>query len=110
VWGCGVVRQFWGMVEKIFSNFYPNFILGRKEAIFGHSGSEGDSVFNTILILSRYFIWKSKFTTKHLDEVDFINYLKGHLELIYFSKRNYEKQAKFIENWSLILDHFQVGV
>ena len=81
MWGCGVVRQFWTMVENMLRNFYPQFVLGRKEAIFGHPGSEGDSIFNTLLILSRYFIWKMKFTKRILDEVDYLNYIKQQLFL-----------------------------
>jgi hypothetical protein len=110
MWGCEVVRQFWSMVGNLFSNFYPNFVLGRKEAIFGHSGSEGDSIFNTILILSRYFIWKQKFTSKRLDEVDYINYIRGQLELIYFCKIANEKIDGFRKDWESILEHFQVHV
>ena len=75
MWGCGVVREFWLMVANFLSNFYPNFILGRKEALFGDNNSSGSSAINTILLLARYFIWKQKFTKKDLDEVLFINYL-----------------------------------
>ena len=110
LWGCSIVRQFWIMVTNMFSNFYPNFILGRKEAIFGHSDSGGDSVFNTLLILSRYFIWKKKFTSKILDEIDYINYIKDQLELIYSCKKNKEKQIEFLKEWEVILDHFQAVV
>ena len=98
------------MVANFFSNFYPKFELGMKEAIFGHCFSGGDSVFNTLLILSRYFIWKQKFTTKRLDEVDFINFIKTQLELIYSCKKVIEKQIEFIKEWEAILDHFQVEV
>ena len=56
MWGCGVVRQFWKMVENMLLNFYPGFVLGRREAIFGHPGSEGVSTFRTILMLSKKII------------------------------------------------------
>ena len=110
MWGCGVVRQFWKMVENMLLNFYPGFVLGRREAIFGHSGSEGDSTFNTILMLSRYFIWRNKFTTKNLDEVNFLNYIKDQLELIYYCKIAKEKQIAFLEDWKALLEHFGICV
>ena len=96
------------MVENMISNFYPLFVLGRKEAIFGHSGSEGNSIFNTLLVLSRYFMWKMKFTKKILDEVDYLNYIKQKLELIHYCKKAKEKQNEFNEEWKLILNHFDI--
>ena len=110
MWSCGIVRQFWKMVENMLQNFFPGFVLGRREAIFGHSGSEGDSTFNTILMLSRYFIWKNKFTTKKLDEINYINYIKDQLELIYNCKIVKEKQVAFLEDWKALLEHFGICV
>ena len=108
MWGCGVVRQFWAMVENMIANFYPRFVLGRKEAIFGHFGSDGNSIFNTLLVLSRYFIWKMKFTKNILDEVDYLNYIKQKLELIHYCIKAKEKQKEFNDEWKLILNHFDI--
>ena len=94
----------------MLQNFFPGFVLGRREAIFGHSGSEGDSTFNTILMLSRYFIWRNKFTTKQLDEINYINYIKDQLELIYQCKIIKEKKIKFLEDWKALLEHFEICV
>ena len=82
-WGCEVVQEFWCMITNLVRNFLPKFQLGRKEALFGDQNSPGSSVVNTILILSRYFIWKQKFTSKKLDEVTFINYMRDHLLIIF---------------------------
>ena len=108
MWGCGVVREFWLMVANFLSNFYPNFILGRKEALFGDNNSSGNSVINTILLLARYFIWKQKFTKRDLDEVLFINYLSDQISLIHQCKIVTEKEAKFVEHWDKILLHFEI--
>ena len=96
------------MVANLLANFYPKFVLGRKEALFGDANSTGDSVFNTMLLLSRYFIWKQKFTSKELDEVNFINYANDHLSLIYNCKKITGKEALFLTDWAVLLDHFQV--
>ena len=67
LWGCKVVGQFWQMVGNTIENYFPKFILGRKEALFGDIITSGESPINTLLILSRFFIWQQKFTTKQLD-------------------------------------------
>ena len=102
------MRQFWSMVANLLANFYPEFELGRKEALFGDAKTAGDSVLNTILSLARYFIWKQKFTSKKLDEIDFILYIKDHLSLIFNCKKITGKEGQFLKEWEIILEHFQV--
>ena len=106
VWSCNVVQEFWKMIKNCISNFYPEFILQRKEAIFGHVGSSNlihksqilyRSVINTILALARYFIYKQKFTSKELDEIKFLNYMRDHLEIIYQTKVNKNHERNFLE-------------
>ena len=109
-WGCGVVEEFWLMIGNLISNFYPNFILGRKEALFGDAKSGGDSVINTILMLARYFIWRQKFSLKTLDEVDFINYTAGQLQIIYDCQKIKNKSKEFLIHWGKIMVHFQVHI
>ena len=96
------------MVANLILNFYPKFVLGQKEAIFGAVNWKGDSVINTILILARYFIYQQKFTSKELDEVNFINFVKKQLLLIYYCKKMKNRELEFIHEWDDILDHFQV--
>ena len=62
----------------------------------------GDSIFNTLLILSRYFIWKMKCTKQILDVVYYLNYIKQQLELVYYCKIAKEKKKEFIDEWKLI--------
>ena len=88
MWSCNIVKEFWNMIKNCISNFFPEYILQRKDAIFGHVGSRGDSPINTILALARFFIYQQKFTSKELDEVKFLNYMKDHLEIIYLAKVN----------------------
>ena len=108
LWGCQVVRQFWQMVGNTIGNYYPEFVLGRKEAIFGFAKEKGTSAINTILILSRYFIYQQKFNTKKLDDVHYINFIKDQLSLIYISQKAKNKEIDFIKDWVYFLDHFDV--
>ena len=90
------------MITNLVRNFLPKFQLGRKEALFGDQNSPGSSVVNTILILSRYFIWKQKFTSKKLDEVTFINYMRDHLLIIFRVQKLKIKEVDFL------IDHFLI--
>ena len=108
MWSCEVVQQFWQMISNCITNFFPTFVLNRKEAIFGHVGSNGDSPINTILALARYFIYQQKFTTKELDEVRFLLYMRDHLEIIQRVKKSKNQEGKFLQEWKDILAHFQV--
>ena len=95
------------MISNLISNFYK-FVLGEKEAFFGAENLKGDSPINTLLILARYFIYQQKFTTKHLDEVLFFNYAKTHISMIYQCKIARNQEAKFVDEWKDILEHFQI--
>ena len=108
LWGCPAVQDFWTMVQNILTSYFEKFRLGSREAIFGDTLTTGDSVINTFLALSRQFIYKQKFTTKSLDEVTFINYMKKELKNLYNFHLMKEKAAEFIKLWYKIYDHFEV--
>ena len=93
------------MVENTISMYYPNFRLGRKEAIFGDIYTEGDSLINTMLLLGKQFIWRQKFGSKTLDEISFILYMKYELNFLDFKG----EKDKFCKEWENILSHFEVG-
>ena len=104
------MQEFWRMIANLVRNFQPKFELGKKEALFGDQNTPGSSVLNTILILSRYFIWKHKFTSKTLDEVTFINFVKNHLQIIFQVQKLKKKETDFLINWRVWLDHFLVEI
>ena len=110
LWGCQVVGLFWQMVGNTISNYYPEFVLGRREAIFGYANEKGTSPLNTILILSRYFIYQQKFNKKLLDDVHYINFIKDQLSLIYNVQKNKNKEIDFIKDWKFFLEHFDVEI
>jgi hypothetical protein len=45
-----------------------------------------------------------------LDEVDYLNYIKQQIELIYYCKIAKERKKEFIDEWKLILDHIEINV
>ena len=56
LWGCPMVQHFWSMIGNLITEYYPNFQVGLKEAIFGDIKSEGNSVPNSLLVPARQFI------------------------------------------------------
>ena len=108
IWGCPVVREFWDMVGNILKFYYPNFTLGRKEAIFGDIKSKGDSVINTMLLLAKQFIWKEKFCSKNIDEVKYISFMRKELNYLLENMDFKGNGIKFRNEWINILEHFNV--
>ena len=104
-----MVQDFWVMISNILTFYFPKFNLNKKEAIFGDITSNGDSVTNTILSLARQFIYKQKFTLKTLDEVVFINYMKRELTFLHQVHLIKGESARFMQQWSCLFDHFEVG-
>ena len=108
IWSCPVVRDFWEMVGNILEFYYPYFTLGRKEAIFGDIKSKGDSVINTMLLLSKQFIWKEKFGSKNIDEVKYITFMRKELNFLLESMNYQGNGIKFRTEWNNILEHFNI--
>ena len=107
-WDCPLVRDFWEIVENILKNCIPTFKLGRKEAIFGDMDTRANSVENTVLLLSREFIWVQKFTSKKLDIVLYINFMKRELTLLSEIVQTKNETNEFSKCWPPILDFFEV--
>ena len=105
---CQVVQGFWKMIENLLAQHYANFKLSVKEAIFGHIGSDGDSIINTLLYLARQFIYKQKFTTKTLDEVTYILFMHRELKFLFDALSFTNEQRKFKLKWTFILNRFHV--
>ena len=79
-------------------------------APFGDARAEENNVVNTILALSRQFIYRQKFTSKSLDEIPFINYMKSELKLLYNVHVLKEKSVELIDLWADIFTHFEVEI
>ena len=103
-----MVREFWGMVGNILEIYFPNFTLGKKEAIFGDIKSAGDSVINTMLLLAKQFIWREKFGSKNIDEATYISFMRRELGFLQENMNFKGSGIKFRTDWSDILEHFNV--
>ena len=110
LWGCPMVQHFWSLIGNLITEYYPDFRLGLKEAIFGDVKSEGNSVPNSLLVLARQFIYRQKFTTKTLDEVVYINYMKQELKFLYETAIFKGESVKFLQTWTDIMNHFDVNI
>ena len=108
VWSCPVVREFWEMVGNILKVYFPDFRLGRKEAIFGDSESNGDSVINTMILLGKQFIWTQKFGSKNLNELHYILFMQKELEQLVKIMQFKNRIETFCNDWVQILEHFDV--
>lgn len=108
IWTCEIVQEFWKMIRNLIQNFYPTFLLSKKEAIFGDVKTEKNSPINTILMLARYYIYQQKFLSKELDEVRFINYVRDHLSIIFMLKNKQNELFAFLKEWFDIFNHFQI--
>ena len=108
VWGCQRVREFWEMVGNFLKLYFPNFNLGRKEAIFGDHESNGNSVINTMIIFSKQFIWTEKFGKKDLNELHYTLFMQKELKLLLEVMQFKGEMQSFITEWAEILQHFEI--
>ena len=103
-----MVRDFWCMVGNILTSYYPDFRLGQREAIFGDINSKGDSVINTVILISKQFLWRQKFGSKNIDELQFILYMKSELEFLLKTADFKGEKSSFYMVWDKILKHFDL--
>ena len=91
------------MVDNFLNFYFPEFILGRKEVVFGDVKSKSNSAINTILTFGREFIWMQKFTSKNINELQYIIYMRKKLELLLHTMDFRGVKNDFLSEWSAIL-------
>ena len=96
------------MVGNILTLYFPNFKLERKEAIFGDINSRGDSVINTVILLAKQFLWRQKFGSKNIDELQFIIYMRNELKFLMKTLEFKGDGSLLHVEWINILQHFNV--
>ena len=96
------------MIDNFLNFYFPEFILGMKEEIFGDVKSKSNSAINTILTFGREFIWMQKFTSKNINELQYIIYMRKKLELLLHTMDFRGVKNDFLSEWSAILEHFEV--
>ena len=62
-----------------------------------------------MLVLAKQFLWKQKFGTKNLDDLQFIIFMKQELTFL-LDKMEYKGEGiKFSTEWAEILQHFEAN-
>ena len=97
------------MVGNTLTAYFPDFTLGRKEAIFGDVNSKGNSVINTMILLAKQFLWRQKFGSKTLNEIQYILFMKQELQYLQEIMNFKGDKIKFCTEWLDILLHFNVN-
>ena len=94
--------------SQVLKTFEPNIILGEKAIIFGDIKNGPEPVVNTVLVLSKMFLWAQKFTSKRLDSAQYINYLKRELKSIFIICKVKELSLLDCKNWTQLLTFFDL--
>ncbi|MCU7800660.1 MAG: hypothetical protein KZQ70_11060, partial [gamma proteobacterium symbiont of Lucinoma myriamae] len=96
---CTKVIEFWSVLRKWLQR-QANLILevSDKNVIF--SWQKEKSLVNHISVLAKYYIYKSKFTSKHLNLVSFRFLLKRKFENEKYIANINHKFDKFLGKWS----------
>ena len=81
--------------------------FSKRFCIFGNNFSKGDSKENTLLSISREYIWKQKATKQQLHINSWKNYLRYNLEIIRAATpvENITLLIEFDRNWATIQLH-----
>ena len=63
---------------------------------------------NTILVLSRMFIWRQKFSTKRLDDANYFRFLRYELLSISFILQKEIHSECIPLSWARLFDFFSI--
>ena len=101
LFNCNKVKEFW-LAMKNWLRIQANIILHLtiKNVIF--SKQENNELLNYILLLGKYFIYKTKFLANSIRLENFIIYLKRKYQNEKYISKIHNKQNKFQAKWSLL--------
>ena len=102
-WDCDFVLNLWQEVRSWLSDFNIHIPLDRKVILFGFHDKSAASVENYIILVVKYFIWKTKFQTAELCFLAFQKYLKQKLDDLKNAYLYQNKDDKF-EPWLSIFN------
>ena len=90
-WFCNRVKTVWLLLENVLFDIGLPLDINKLLAIFGDNKSNGGSWVNTILSLTRYFIWVEKFRKGTLSGNSFKVFMGLRLKVMkdIFTKKNY---------------------
>jgi hypothetical protein len=106
---CEPVSEFWTHVLNWWkSSIKVIFRIETYELLFGIPNDEKDSIisqFNFVLLMGRYYIYKSKKAGTKLDVYLFLIECKNHLSMEYNIMTANNESEKFQKNWSDIFEN-----
>ena len=102
-WSCLKVKQFWQDLVSWLGTLECLLTLDKKNALFGFHDKNIHAKENYIVLFSKYFIWKAKFTTKDLSLDLFKKYLFNKLNDLKNALSYAENDNQFSQ-WYIIYD------
>ena len=99
MWGCDQVLELWQQIRTFLGNFQINLDISVKNVLFGNHKEPIDSVTNFTILVTKGYIWKTKFDKSPISFIAFKKYLKYKLEDL---KDSYEYLDKLIlfDQWN----------
>ena len=108
-WDCEKVRLIWEHLEQVLLEYNLDGIITKTRALFGENKTIGAGWKNSILSLTRYYVWTQKFFKKQLNSIAYNNFIKDRLGLQYkiFTKK--QLLDKIEPNWLILFEAFGVN-
>ena len=105
-WGCVKVNRIWQHLRSILEDLGLESNITKALALFGDIKFNGAGWKNTLLILTRYFIWRKKFFKENLEVISYRAYIRSELQTI---KQILDtKHGEADSEWSSIFAEFDL--
>ncbi len=107
---CKLVRHFWTTIITWLENATNvKFLIYTPEVIFGIPNEEKDMVldhYNFVLLLAKYYVYKTKQAQKTVDAFMFLRECKHELTIKEEAALMMDKLDKFEQHWGTLYDKF----
>ena len=104
---CAKVQEFWNSLKTwLYENANINVNIEKRNIIFSYQGR--NSLINYILVLAKYYIYKTKFisTDKNLNIHAFVSLLKKKFISDRYNAYIFNRVAKFFSKWFPLYNYF----
>ena len=102
---CRIVNQFWNQLKNwLETNTNINFSLERRRLLFSVHGQ--NELVNYIYVVSKYYIYKNKFSGNRLNIQAFESMLKHKMNGEKYIAFVHNKPDQFFRKWGPIYNHF----
>ena len=100
---CSVSGKFWEELVTDFKakcNHCSNLRISKEFILFGHTSTfHSDKVFNTVILLAKFFIYKCKLNNTLPNYKNYLTYLKNRYQLEYYLAKVNDRVEQFNSNW-----------